>query len=159
MSIIKRKSCRAIILTPQNEILLIKIENPEGCWTGWITPGGGIDDGEREEAALARELQEELGFSAIHLECSQKIWIRYHSFPWHGNTVQQSESFYLIHSDKFEPSPGANVDDAANLNTFRWWTMRELIHSNENFAPQEIHMHLQNLLKNGPPSRVVDVGI
>ena len=61
MSIIKRKSCRAIILTPQNEILLIKIENPEGCWAGWIAPGGGMENGEDEKAALTRELQEELG--------------------------------------------------------------------------------------------------
>jgi len=102
MKIIKRKSCRAVLLTPANEVLLIKISNPEGKWSGWITPGGGVDAGETEAESLRRELYEELGFKNVQDEL--KIWTRFHKFPWNEKMVEQEEVFFLIRTEKFAPS-------------------------------------------------------
>lgn len=54
-----RNSARALLITKQNKICLIK-RNKNGE-EYWVTPGGGIDDGEEPLDALLRELKEEIG--------------------------------------------------------------------------------------------------
>jgi ADP-ribose pyrophosphatase YjhB (NUDIX family) len=59
--IIERHAIRAILLTQELEILLLRIKPPEGGDWFWITPGGGLEAGETVEVGLRRELREELG--------------------------------------------------------------------------------------------------
>ncbi|MBI5094397.1 MAG: NUDIX domain-containing protein, partial [Candidatus Hydrogenedentes bacterium] len=50
---------RAILITPEQEVLLFRIhgkDSNEEFW--WITPGGGLDRGESVEDGLRRELHE-----------------------------------------------------------------------------------------------------
>lgn len=54
-----RKSARAIIITKDNKLLLMKRTKPDGVY--YVTIGGGIEDGETSEKALLRELKEESG--------------------------------------------------------------------------------------------------
>lgn len=54
-----RKSARAIIITKDNKLLLMKRTKPDGVY--YVTIGGGIEDGETSEQALLRELKEESG--------------------------------------------------------------------------------------------------
>lgn len=154
---IKRHSCRAIILTPKNEILLIRIENPEGSWNGWITPGGGVDGEESEQHALRRELQEELG---IDLEIGAKVWRRCHTFPWKGQVIEQYETFYFVHvANRFDQLPNPDAPDIIDLKEFRWWTMEELERSDDHFAPSRLGFHLSNLIDHGLPGNPIDVGV
>lgn len=159
MSVVQRKSCRAIILSPANEILLIKIENPEGSWEGWITPGGGVDIGENELSALQRELYEELGVQDLLI--GERIWMRFHAFPWKGDTVEQHEVFYLVRAYRFEPKPSLlpSTPEFSDLKEFRWWSLGELMETRESLAPSKLPFYLQDLIVNGPPSTPVDVGI
>lgn len=54
-----RRSARAIIITKENRLLLMKrVKYGE---TYYVTIGGGIDEGETSEQALLRELKEESG--------------------------------------------------------------------------------------------------
>ena len=57
-----RVGCGALIQDANNRILLVKrLRDPEaGCW-GF--PGGKVDFGETVEAAICREITEELGIS------------------------------------------------------------------------------------------------
>lgn len=54
-----RKSARAIIITKDNKLLLMKRIKPDGVY--YVTIGGGIEDGETSKQALLRELKEESG--------------------------------------------------------------------------------------------------
>ena len=54
-----RKSARAIIITKDHKLLLMKRTKPDGVY--YVTIGGGIEDGETSEQALLRELKEESG--------------------------------------------------------------------------------------------------
>lgn len=58
-----RRSARALLLTDDDELVLFRRTVP-GRDVYWATPGGKIDDGEGAEAALRRELFEELGAEA-----------------------------------------------------------------------------------------------
>lgn len=53
-----RVSLKAIIRNEKGEVLVCK----EYDSTSWSLPGGGMDHGETEKEALARELQEEVGY-------------------------------------------------------------------------------------------------
>ena len=54
-----RKSARAILITKENKLLLMKRTKPDEVY--YVTIGGGIDEGETAEQALIRELKEESG--------------------------------------------------------------------------------------------------
>ncbi|MDZ4662851.1 MAG: NUDIX domain-containing protein [Pseudomonadota bacterium] len=159
METIKRKCCRAILLTPNDEVLLIQIENPNGYWKGWITPGGGIDAGENEATALRRELYEELGLEIDSL--GAKVWTRFHSFQWKEKIIEQHEDFFFILTERFAPQPTLNPDDSEMLilKEFRWWTITEISNSKEEFVPRNLAQLLKDLKLKGPPAKVIDVVI
>jgi 8-oxo-dGTP pyrophosphatase MutT (NUDIX family) len=159
MEVVRRRACRALLLTPANETLLIKIENPDGSWSGWITPGGGIDRGEDEISALRRELHEELGLKKF--EVGPKIWKRFHKFPWREKLIEQEEVYFLVRIDRFEVHSTANPDalEMMDLKEFRWWTRQELMISSEQFAPGNLPALLNEIVVSGNPRSVRDVGV
>ncbi|HVB43263.1 MAG TPA: NUDIX domain-containing protein [Streptosporangiaceae bacterium] len=57
---------RALLITPDGDLLTIRRVRP-GQEPYWVLPGGGVEDGENQETALARELREEIAATAdIH---------------------------------------------------------------------------------------------
>ena len=51
-----RIAARALILDPDNRVLLVRFEFPDEVAL-WAMPGGGVDDGETHEEAIVRELE------------------------------------------------------------------------------------------------------
>lgn len=58
-----RDRVRALLVTPDHDLLAIKRIRP-GHDPYWVLPGGGVEVGEDLEAALARELREEIAATA-----------------------------------------------------------------------------------------------
>jgi 8-oxo-dGTP pyrophosphatase MutT (NUDIX family) len=157
METIRRKACRAVLVTAAGEVLLIKIASPVGEWTGWITPGGGIDEGESEIECLARELKEELGFQLSGEP--EKLWLRTHKFPWDGKPYEQHEVFFLVRTEKFEPSNQTEHTEIEkrDFRGMQWWKLDEIEKSQENFAPRKLASLLRDVLKNGFPPEPIEI--
>ena len=100
-------------MTEKSEILLMKIGNKSSKWEGWITPGGGIEEGESEVEALKREIKEELGVKLVGTH--KKVWKRVHCFAWDDKLIEQEEVFFLIRIEKFKPFSTMNLEESELL--------------------------------------------
>jgi 8-oxo-dGTP diphosphatase len=56
----------AIIITRNNQVLLVKRKNVHGAGS-WSTPGGHLDFGETPESCAAREAKEEVGMDVVNI--------------------------------------------------------------------------------------------
>src|SRR6267142_6847449 len=80
-TMIERNAVRAVLLTPDERVLLLRIRL-SGTSPFWIAPGGGIEPGETVHQALRRELREELDLTDF--EAGPVLWRRQHTFNWQG---------------------------------------------------------------------------
>jgi G:T/U-mismatch repair DNA glycosylase len=128
----RREGVRALILDERNRTLLLEFRNPKTGASWWATPGGGIEHGEDHEAALRRELREEIGLQAFEL--GPFLWAHERTFPWHLRLLRQRSHVYLVRVVDHEPRP--TVDLAAeDVADFRWWTLDELEQTTERLTP------------------------
>ena len=154
-----REAVRAVLLTSENEILLMKFEEPASRRQFWITPGGARNTGEDVVACLIRELDEETGLRDVRV--GPLIWKRRHTFEWNGNEVRQHEQFYLVKTGRFEPTMDGNpaMGEKSAFRGFRWWSIAEIKASSEIFAPRRIAELLDSIARSGPPERPLEVGV
>jgi 8-oxo-dGTP diphosphatase len=152
-----REGVRAIVLDPDERILLVRFDLPERSL--WATPGGGVDPGETDHAALRRELLEEAGLADP--EIGPLVWRREHVWRngklWDG----QRERYYLVRTPPFDPEPQFTVAEleAEFVTAIRWWTRLELGVAGVVFAPSRLPALLDAFLRDGPPGEPIDVGV
>ena len=69
---VERRAARAILIDAGGRLVLIKRTKPEQL-PYWTTPGGGVEEGDVSiEAALHRELAEELGATVV---CAAQVFL------------------------------------------------------------------------------------
>ena len=154
-----RDGVRALVLDQDDRVLLVRFEFPSGE-TVWATPGGGVDRGESDDAALRRELAEEAGLDDAPI--GPLVWTRFHEWKdltprWDG----QHERYYVVRADAFDPAPRFSAEELAaeHVHGIRWWTPEELAASDESFSPRRLPELLATLRREGPPAAPVDVGV
>ncbi len=157
-----RRAVRALLVTPDDHVLLVRFEFPTR--TVWALPGGGLDPGESHVEALHRELIEEVGLHDPVV--GAHVWNREHITPhenglWDG----QHDRYYLVEAtERFDPTPALTWEQlrAERLHELRWWHLDEIEQSTTDgvwFAPHSLGRLLRALVTDGPPSVPLDTGI
>lgn len=153
----KRSAVRAVILSPDDEILLARMQysNTEPLW---LTPGGGLEGDEDPVPALRRELNEEIFVS--DWDIGPLIWTREHRLTFNKRDICVDEVFYLIRSAKFDP-PKAMPDENENqhFHGYRWWSIADINASDETFVPLELGKYLPALIEGLVPANPINVGV
>ena len=150
-----RIAARAIVLAPDERILLVHFSPPHALAGWWATPGGALDAGETHEEGLRRELLEEAGITAPIGPC---VWTRVHEFEWGERFVRQIERYYVVRVESEEIAPQLDLA-AEDVEEIRWWTLPELEASDEVFAPRRLPQLIRELLDEGLPAEPFDAGV
>ena len=153
-----RSSARALLVTPEREILLLRWSARAIGRSFWITPGGGIEAGESEREAVAREVAEETGLAGAAI--GPAVWTRGVPIPWAEPPFTQRETYFWVPTSRFEPSRAAIPTEAEQreIEDYRWWPLAALEASTERFAPRRLGPLLRARLERGIPGAPFDVG-
>ncbi len=153
-----RQAVRAVVLDPEDRVLLVRFEFP-GSGTKWALPGGGVEADETDHQALRRELTEEVG--APDVEIGPHVWNRLHIVPFiDGSHDGQIERIYLVRTAVFIPQPALTWEqlNAEYVFEVRWWHPHEL-HGATPVAPARLAEHLANIRRDGPPKQAIEIEV
>ena len=157
-----RQAVRALLVTPDEHILLVRFEFPDA--TVWSLPGGGLDPGETDLEALHRELIEEVGLHDPVV--GDHVWNREHIIAhldgqWDG----QRDRYYIVEThERFEPRPALSWEQlrAERLHELRWWHLDDIESATTDgvwFSPRALGSLLRSLVTDGAPATPLDTGI
>lgn len=148
------------MIDPKDRIALVKLFWPETGWTGWILPGGGIEDGETHHQALRRELVEETGAPEIFI--GPPVMSRTHLLPdMFDDYDGQHETIYLVPTHAFDIAPALTPEQLAaeNVVEVRWFTPAEVAEHAELVRPERLPELLAHVLEFGAPNPPWEVAI
>ena len=149
--VIERRAAR-VVLVADGRVLLQHGFDPgrpeDGTW--WLTPGGGLNDGESIEDAAVREVFEETGLRPSPEQLGPVIATRVCIFPFEGRRYRQSESFFAVNVEPFTPQHhGWDEVEQRALLDHRWWSFDELRATDEAVYPRELADLVEALLDGG----------
>lgn len=159
---IPRPTARVLVLDEDDRVLLILA--PDGEYRGsgqpvWLTPGGGVDEGETCEDAALRELREEVGLEDVAL--GPCVWRRKLPFSLaDGVAREKHERYFCCRVPHFEVNDvSEDLLDLEAVAGFRWWSVDEIEASDEAFAPRRLGVLLRALLRDETPDEPADAGL
>ncbi|MDQ2795921.1 MAG: NUDIX domain-containing protein [Actinomycetota bacterium] len=116
-----------LLLDDRERVLLFQDSDAAVDRRWWILPGGGIDAGEDELAAVLREIEEETGCRLDASDVRGPIARRHVTHGYSDVVVEQDDAFYVVAVPAFEVSTaGHTADEQQTLLGHRWWTRAEL---------------------------------
>ncbi|MFF0739433.1 NUDIX domain-containing protein [Streptomyces sp. NPDC004111] len=134
-----RRAARVLLFDAADRLLLLKFrvdpDVPAGGH-GWCAPGGGLEDGESEAEAAARELREEIGLAVTPEAVGPKVALTagYADLGW-AEGMFQDNFFHLRVTGHQVDVSGQGAEELRYHAGHRWWTLDELAASTERIHP------------------------
>ena len=155
---IVRESARAVLLDGDDRMLLFQfsfpsVTDPASRDDGplWVTPGGAVEPGESDAAALRRELTEETGLES--LDIGPLVWLREVVLVERGEPLLSRERYYLV---RLPDRPAIDTAGFSRIerDTYhghRWFTVDELCSERLSFRPPQMGLYLRDMLNGHVP--------
>jgi len=140
VTVIDRRAARVLLVDGAGRGLLLHGGDPArpgDRW--WITPGGGLDDGETVAEGAARELYEETGLRVDPAELGDPVWHEITEFSYRTRAYRQEQDFFLLRVDEWRvDTAGMDEDEQQTITEHRWWSAAEIEASDEQIYPLEL---------------------
>ena len=144
-----RLTSRVLLFDREGRVLLFLTTAPDSSGSArWLTPGGGVDEGETHAQAAVRELFEETGLTGVDL--GDPVWSHDFDVQWDSADHDTGHAeFYTATVDQFVPSQDDWTEaEKVDVLAHRWWSLSELLATDEAYEPAE----LINLVRRQLPS-------
>ena len=155
MDVRTRATARAILLTPQGEVLLIRTALPWEERDIWMFPGGGIKNDEDALSAVIREVYEETGGSDLKIQGE----------AWHQEMLIDAantlliQRYFLAKTERFIATPTCLTKSELEwIKEYRWWSIAELKAAAIITEPKNVYSLLPDLIASGLPSTPTIIG-
>jgi 8-oxo-dGTP pyrophosphatase MutT (NUDIX family) len=144
VSVYVRRSARVLVVDGSERILLLRFANPDGGH-GWITPGGGVGDGESIVDAAARELREEIGLTVAAAHLGDPVAYSTGRVVWLDGLCRDDYFYHRVDAHDVDDS-GMEAFERTHHRGHRWWTVDELRVTTELVYPPRLAALLTDLL-------------
>lgn len=149
--VIERDVVRLVVLDANEHILLLHTRDLGSSTSGtaWELPGGGMEPGETYVEAAIRELHEETGIRITPGCIDRPTWRRDVSYSYRGARRLQHEIIVAVHLNRAAPpveSTHRVEFESDDLIGYRWWSVPEIVASNERFYPRRLPRLLPGFL-------------
>ncbi|MCO7220445.1 tRNA (adenosine(37)-N6)-threonylcarbamoyltransferase complex ATPase subunit type 1 TsaE [Klenkia sp. PcliD-1-E] len=137
----QRATVRVLLVDDADRVLLFHDSDAglDPVVTWWMTPGGGIDDGEDDVTAVVRELAEETGLDVDPAQVRGPVARRRVRHGFSDVVVDQRDTFYVVRVPAFEVSVlGHTEDEQRTILGHRWWTRAELAAAEDTVYPGDL---------------------
>lgn len=145
-----------LLIDGAGRVLLLRIRSKRRAF--WVTPGGGVADGEALPDAAARELREEVGLTVPAAELGAPVaFSEGHAvFTWAEGVFR--DDFFLHRVDAHEIDTSGMEDfERGYHDGHRWWSATELPTATDPVYPLGLAELVTGLVTVGPPAEPVQL--
>ncbi len=125
-----RRSRRGVrvVVSDGESVLMFRDSDPGipgSAW--WVTPGGGLDDGEDERGAAVRELLEETGLSVPATALLGPVMRREVVHGYSDQVCAQSEAFFILVTERFSLDTSGHTEaERVTIQGHAWLPLADL---------------------------------
>ena len=149
-----RHAARVLLMNREDRLLLFRFRGKRG--DVWLTPGGGIDEGEAVNVAAARELFEETGLVVAPEALGGLVAATggYADLGWKKGVFREDYFFHRVDSHDLDMS-GFTDYERSSISGHHWWSVEELTATTDEVVPWGLVPLLASILRDGPPENAV----
>jgi 8-oxo-dGTP pyrophosphatase MutT (NUDIX family) len=152
MTPVARLGGRVLLVDESGRVLLIH-ERIEDGTTHWLTPGGGVEDGEQPRDAAAREAREETGIELTVDPGAEPVLVTRRDWSWAGVDYDQVDHFFVVRVPDGTAAAPHHLTEVEQQSWIglRWWSAAELAGTDAVIVPPDLAEVLAGVLRTSPP--------